>query len=171
MATWTIEDPIVVNSVKTAKILGYMQELDPFDLSECSVDRGPDLANPERLELWIMDQSAAAFLARLDIFALRILMSNAQRFFDEPLNPMQVLERYKPALETLGGELPLLVARLGVEAPCREIKRGPRGRPPSWEGLVVNPRFDISSLWFTDDAWGLTVEVLELDYDVRNYWF
>ena len=57
MATWTIEDPIVVNSVKTAKILGYMQELDPFDLSECSVDRGPDLANPERLELWIMGSS------------------------------------------------------------------------------------------------------------------
>ncbi len=99
MASWTIADPVVVSGVKTAKILGYRQELDPFDLSECIVDRGPDLANPERLELWITDQSAAAFLARIDIFALRILMSNAQRFFDEPLGPMQVLERYKPALE------------------------------------------------------------------------
>ncbi len=171
MATWTIEDPIVVNGVKTAKVLGYRQELEAFDLSECSVDRGPDLANPERLELWIMDQSAAAFLARLDIFALRILMSNAQRFFDEPLSPMQVLGRYKPALETLGGDLPLLIARLGVDAPCEQIRDGPDGRPQPWEGLVVNPRFDISSLWFTDDACGLTVEVLELDYDLRNYWW
>ncbi len=169
MATWTIEDPIVVNGVKTAKMLGYRQELDPFDLSECSVDRGPDLANPERLELWIMDQSAAAFLARLDIFALRILMSNAQRFFDEPLSPMQVHVRYKPALATLGGDLPLLMARLGVGAPCEQLNYFPASRPKSRSGLVVSPVFDIRNLWFTEDACGLDVEVLQLEYDFRLY--
>ena len=33
MAAWTIDDPIVVNGVKTAKLTGYAQELDAFDLS------------------------------------------------------------------------------------------------------------------------------------------
>ena len=168
MATWTIEDPIVVNSVKTAKVLGYRQELDPFDLSECSVDRGPDLANPERLELWIMDQSAAAFLAGIDIFALRILMRSAQRFFDEPLSPAQVQARYRSAVVSLGGDHPLLMARLSVNAPCEQVDLAD-SRPESWSGLVVDPVFDIKSLWFTEDACGLTVEVLQLEYDFRMY--
>ena len=168
MATWTIDDPIVVNSVKTAKITGYMQELEAFDLSECMVERGPDTENPERLDLWLQHTSAAAFIARIDDFALTILTSNAQRFFNEPLSPVQVLERYKPALATLGGDLPLLVARLGADAPCEQLDF-PDSRPRDWSGLVVAPVFDIRSLWFTEDACGLDVEVLQLEYDFRLY--
>jgi hypothetical protein len=165
---WTIEDPIVVNSVKTAKITGYAQELEAFDLSECIVERGPDTEHPERLELWLQHTPAAAFIASIDTFALAFLMSNVQRFFNEPLSPMQVLERYTPALATLGGDLPLLVARLGADAPCEQLDL-PDSRPESWSGLVVNPVFDIRSLWFTEDACGLNVEVLELEYDFRMY--
>jgi hypothetical protein len=164
---WTIDDPIVVNGVKTAKLRGYAQELDDFDLSECVVERGPDVENPERLELWLRHTSAAEFIAIIDNFALAVLMSNAQRFFDEPLSPMQVHARYK-ASATLGGELPLLMARLPVAAPCEQLDL-PDSRPESWSGLLVNPQFDIKSLWFTEDACGLNVEVLQLEYDFRLY--
>ena len=162
---WTIEDPIVVNGVKMANITGYNQELDAFDLSECVVD-GYDTSG--RLELWLPHLSAAAFIADIDQWALSYLTSNVQRFFNEPLSPVQVARRYQPAIVTLGGEHPLLTARMSVNAPCRQLDF-PDGRPESWPGLVVNPVFDIKSLWFTEDACGLAVDVLELEYDWRVY--
>ncbi len=168
MAAWTIDDPIVVNGVKTAKLSGYAQELDYFDLSECVVHRGPDTEDPERLELELQHASAAEFIARLDQLAMAILTSTAQRFFNRPLSPVQVAEHYKPALATLGGDHPLLMARLSVAAPCEQLDL-PDSRPESWSGLLVNPQFDIKSLWFTDDACGLNVEVLKLQYDFRIY--
>ena len=168
MAAWTIDDPIVVNGVKTAKLTGYAQELEAFDLSECVVDRGPDTENPERLELWLQHTSAVEFIARVDELALAILTSNAQRFFNRPLSAVQAAKHYKPALATLGGDHPLLMARLGVNATCEQLDR-PDCRPESWSGLVVNPVFDIKGLWFTEDACGLTVEVLQLEYDFRMY--
>ena len=168
MSVGTIDDPIVVNGVKTAKLTGYAQELDYFDLSDCVVHRGPDTENPERLELELRHASAAEIVAVIDNFALACLASNAQRFFDEPLSPAQVQARYRSALVSLGGDHPLLMARLGVDAPCEQLDL-PDGRPQSWEGLVVNPQFDIKSLWFTDDACGLNVEVLRLEYDFRLY--
>ncbi len=169
MASWTIDDPIVVDGVKTAKLRGYAQELDPFDLSECIVHRGPDAENPERLELELPHASAAEIVAAIDTFALACLASNAQRFFDEPLSPAQVQARYRSALVSLGGDHPLLMARLGATAPCVQLLDLPDSRPREWEGLAVNPHFDISSLWFTADACGLDVEVLELEYDFRMY--
>ncbi len=162
---WTIEDPIVVNGVKMAKISGYTQELDSFDLSECVVD-GYDTSG--RLELWLPHTAAAAFVADLDQWALSYLTSNVQRFFNEPLSPVQVARQYQPAIVTLGGDHPLLTARMSVNAPCRQLDF-PDGRPESWPGLVVNPVFDIKGLWFTEDACGLAVEVLELEYDWRVY--
>ena len=159
---WTIEDPIVVEGVKMAKISGYNQELDAFDLSECVVD-GYD-TDSERLELWLPHLSAAAFIADIDQWALTYLTSNVQRFFNEPLSPVQVARQYQPAIVTLGGEHPLLTARMSVNAPCRQLDL-PDGRPESWPGLVVNPVFDIKGLWFTDDACGLAVDVIELEYD------
>ena len=167
MAVWTIEDPKVVDGVKMAKISGYTQELDAFDLSECVIDTGPD-TDSERLELWLQEPSAAAFIAGVDQWALTYLTSNIQRFFNEPLSPAQVARKYKPALVTLGGEHPLLTARFSVNAPCRQLDL-PDGRPESWPGLVVNPVFDIQGLWFTEDACGLAVDVLELEYDWRMY--
>ena len=163
---WTIEDPIVVEGVKMAKISGYNQELDAFDLSECVVD-GYD-TDSERLELWLPHLSAAAFIADIDQWALTNLTSNVQRFFHEPLSPVQVARQYKPAIVTLGGEHPLLTARMSVNAPCRQLDL-PDGRPTTWPGLVVNPVFDIQGLWFTEDACGLAAEVLELEYDWRMY--
>ena len=160
---WTIDDPIVVNEVKMAKISGYNQELDSFDLSECVVD-GYDTSG--RLELCLPHTAAAAFVADLDQWALSYLTSNVQRFFDEPLSPVHVARRYQPAIVTL--DHPLLTARMSVNAPCRQLDF-PDGRPESWPGLVVNPVFDIKSLWFTEDACGLSVEVLELEYDWRVY--
>ena len=148
-----------------ANITGYTQELDAFDLSECVVD-GYDTEG--RLELWLPHTAAAAFVADLDQWALSYLTSNVQRFFDEPLSPVQVARRYQPAIVTLGGDHPLLTARMSVNAPCRQLDF-PDGRPESWPGLVVNPVFDIKSLWFTEDACGLSVEVLELEYDWRVY--
>ncbi len=163
---WTIEDPTVVNGVKLAKISGYNQELDAFDLSECVVWVYDDYS--ERLELWLPHLSAAAFIAEIDQWALSYLTSNAERFFNEPLSPVQVARQYTPAIVTLGGEHPLLSARMSVNAPCRQLDF-PDGRPESWHGLVVNPVFDIKGLWFTEDACGLAVDVLELEYDWRAY--
>ncbi len=162
---WTIDDPIVVNEVKMAKISGYNQELDAFDLSESVVD-GYDTSG--RLELWLPHLSAAAFIADIDQWALSYLTSNVQRFFNEPLSPVQVARQYKPAIVTLGGEHPLLTARMSVNAPCRQLDF-PDGRPESWPGLVINPVFDIKGLWFTEDACGLTVDVLKLEYDFRMH--
>ena len=162
---WTIEDPIVVNEVKMAKISGYDQELDSFDLSECVVD-GYDTSG--RLELWLPHTAAAAFIADIDQWALTYLTSNVQRFFNEPLSPVQVARQYQPAIVTLGVEHPLLTARMSVNAPCRQLDL-PDGRPESWPALVVNPVFDIKGLWFTEDACGLAVDVLELEYDWRVY--
>ena len=155
----------MVNEVKMAKISGYNQELDSFDLGECVVD-GHDTSG--RLELWLPHLPAAAFIADIDQWALSYLTSNVQRFFNEPLSPVQVARQYQPAIVTLGGEHPLLTARMSVNAPCRQLDF-PDGRPESWPGLVVNPVFDIKGLWFTEDACGLSVEVLELEYDWRVY--
>ena len=163
---WTIEDPTVVNGVKMAKISGYNQELDAFDLSECVVWVYDDYS--ERLELWLPHLSAAAFIADIDQWALTHLTNNAERFFDEPLSPVQVARQYTPAIVTLGGEHPLLTARMSVNAPCRQLDF-PDGRPESWPGLVVNPVFDVPGIWFTEDACGLAVDVLELEYDWRVY--
>ncbi len=165
---WTIEDPIVVNSVKTAKITGYAQELDDFDLSECMVHRGGLTLITQRLELCLQHTSAVEFIARVDQLALTILTSYAQRFFNRPLSPVQVAQQYQPAIATLGGDHPLLMARLSVNAPCEQLDL-PDCRPKSWSGLVVNPVIDIKGLWFTEDACGLGIEVLKLEYDFRMY--
>ena len=165
MSGWTIDDPRVVNGVKTAKINGDTQE---SFRDECVVHKGPDTDNPERLELWLPHTSAAEFIAGADSWALTYLTSNAQRFFNRPLSPVQVAKLYHPALETLDGEHPLLRARFSVNAPCEQLDL-PDGRPESWPGLMVWPLFDIKGLWFTEDACGLTIEVLKLEYDFRMY--
>ena len=123
-----------------AKKSGYTHELDAFDLSECVVD-GYD-TDSERLELWLPHLSAAAFVADLDQWALTYLTSNVQRSFNESMSTVQVAEKYTPAIVTLGGEHPMLIARMSVNALGRQLDF-PNGRTESWPSLVINPVFDI----------------------------
>ena len=164
-ATWQLDDPRVVDGVKTAMLPGDTRA--SFE-SPCMVHKGPDPEDPERLELWLPHTPAAEFIAGVDQWALTYLTSNAQRFFNLPLSPVQVAKQYQSALATLDGEHPLLRARFSVNAPCEQLDL-PNGRPVSWPGLMVWPLFDIKGLWFTEDACGLTVEVLQLEYDFRMY--
>ena len=155
----------MVNGVNTATISGNTQE---SFRDECVVHKGPDADYPERLELWLPHTPAAEFIAGVDQWALTYLTSNAQRFFNLPLSPVQVAKQYQPALATLDGDHPLLRARFSVDAPFEQLGL-PDARPDAWPGLMVWPLFDIKGLWFTDGACGLTIEVLQLEYDFRMY--
>jgi hypothetical protein len=164
-AHWQLDDPKVVEGVKTAMLQGVATHFG----SVCMVEISPDckVDGRQQIQLQFIDTDLADWCYDADEWALRYLTHHSIRLFKKPLSMTQVKALYCPLTDRQVPREPCVQAGIDVKTVAYYDQSEVTRAPSDWDFLEVTPLFEIRSLWFADTGTtcGLTLDITSVDYD------
>ena len=169
-ATWQLEDPKVVDGVKTAKLItGSIVARETGDEGMLDVDLDLNVEGPQQFTITCYRGKSLlfGFCHCADMWALEYLQSHSLRLFQKSLDMTQVKAIYRPLIDLKYPRDPSILASIDMRTvPFWDFHSETTLRPSELD-CDVTPAFEIRCMWFADtgNACGLTLEVVEVAYD------
>jgi hypothetical protein len=164
-ASWQLDDPKVVDGVKTATL---SQGVASHSGSDCMVEIAPDptVEGRQQIHLQFIDPDLAEWCYQADEWALKYLTHHSIRLFKRPLSMTQVKAMYCPITDRQFPRDPCMQAGIDVKTVAYYDQSEVTHAPSDWDFLEVTPLFEIRSMWFADTGTcGLTLDIISVDYD------
>jgi hypothetical protein len=165
-ASWHLEDPRIIDGVKTAILTTRVTHSE----SECTIEKAPDpsIEGPQPLSLAFVDHDLFEWAFEADAWALKYLVSHSMRLFKKPLSVLEVKAMYIPIIDWRYPKDYCIRASVDVRTvELWDCHTETITASSDWAFHDATPTFELKSLWLADtgEACGLTFDIIEMHWD------